>query len=109
MSKKYVIGLDIGTTSAKSVFFNTNGHVVSEHEVTYPVHNPKASWVEQNPYEIEKAAISAINISIRKASIQPEEIISLGFSAAMHSLIIVNEDGDALTNSITWADGRSID
>ncbi|MBU9714933.1 gluconokinase [Evansella tamaricis] len=109
MRIKYVIGLDIGTTSAKAVVFTTDGQVVSEHEIGYPTLHPHPSWVEQDPYVIEQAAISSIKIAIGKTTIQPGEILSLGISAAMHSLICIDDSGRALTNSITWADRRSMD
>ncbi len=45
MSKKqYVLGLDIGTTSAKAVLFQKDGIVVSENENAYPVSHPRPSW-----------------------------------------------------------------
>ncbi|MCD8510780.1 MAG: gluconokinase [Bacillus sp. (in: Bacteria)] len=108
MNKKYTLGLDIGTTSAKSVLFTTNGSVVSEHEVTYPTIHPEPAWVEQDPYIIENAAITAIKSTMEKSQIHPDELISIGLSSAMHSLICMDEKGDALTNTITWADGRSV-
>jgi len=36
------------------------------------------------------------------------EIAGVGFSAAMHSLLVVDANGYRLTNSIIWADNRSI-
>ncbi|MDG5786712.1 gluconokinase [Evansella sp. AB-P1] len=109
MGKEFVIGLDIGTTSAKSVLFNKRGDVFSEYEVSYPLIFPKKGWVEQDPYVIEKAAIKAVRQSIERSNINKHEIISVGISSAMHSLICVDENGEALTHSITWADGRGVD
>ncbi|ADU31094.1 gluconokinase [Evansella cellulosilytica] len=108
MISKYVIGLDIGTTSAKAVTFTTGGEVIGEHEEDYSIIQPFPEWVEQDPYAIETAALSAIKLSIEKAGINSAQIVSIGISAAMHSLICMSKDGDALTNSITWADRRSV-
>ncbi|WP_096437336.1 gluconokinase [Alteribacter populi] len=107
MLKKYVIGLDIGTTSAKSVIFNKHGDVISEDEQGYPTVHNKPSWSEQDPLLIEKAAISAIRLSLQKKGIHQDEIISAGISSAMHSLICTDENNNPLSPSITWADGRS--
>jgi gluconokinase len=108
MFKDFVIGLDIGTTSAKAVLFNRLGQVVSESEKNYPVSHPQPSWVEQDPYEIEQAAIKTIKTTLEKSDIQSAQLLGVGISTAMHSLICVDEQGEALSPSITWADGRSV-
>ncbi|WP_088105786.1 gluconokinase [Halalkalibacter urbisdiaboli] len=107
--KHYVIGLDIGTTSAKAILFTKNGVVLAENEGTYPVYHPHPSWVEQDPYEIEEAAIAAISGAVQKGGINRNEILCVGISSAMHSLICVNDQHEPLSPSITWADGRSVD
>ncbi|PYZ92187.1 gluconate kinase [Salipaludibacillus keqinensis] len=109
MLKQYVIGLDIGTTSAKSVVFLENGTVVAEDEQSYPVFHAQPSWAEQDPLIIEEAVITAFRHSLDKKGIKGEEIISVGLSSAMHSLICVDEKNNPLSPSLTWADGRSVD
>jgi gluconokinase len=108
MSKSYVIGLDIGTTSAKAVLFTTTGNVVAESEETYSLYNPSPSWSEQNPYEVEIAARNALNNVLDKSSIHSDLILAIGISSAMHSLICLDEMGEPLSPSIIWADGRSV-
>ncbi|WP_453997668.1 gluconokinase [Bacillus nitroreducens] len=107
MSHEYVIGLDLGTTSAKAVVFTLDGKVVAEAEDLVTSYYPKQGWVEQDPDEIERSAVKAINMAIKQANVNKEEIISLGISAAMHSIICMREDGEALSQAIIWADGRS--
>ncbi|PYZ95602.1 gluconate kinase [Alteribacter lacisalsi] len=109
MVKQYAIGLDIGTTSAKAVIFNKNGDVISEDEQGYPVVHRQPSWSEQDPLQIETAAITAIRQAIEKNSIDKEDIISVGLSSAMHSLICTDGKNCPLSPSLTWADGRSTD
>lgn len=108
MSKEFVIGLDIGTTSAKAVIFRKNGDVLSEDEQFYPTKSPYPSWSEQNPIQIEFAAINAMKNAIEKGQISGNQVLSVGLSAAMHSLICVDEKWEPLSPCITWADNRSI-
>ena len=61
MSKDLVLALDIGTTSAKAVLFELNGKLVAEAERMVTSNYPHAEWVEQDPIEIERASVSAIN------------------------------------------------
>ncbi|WP_252502073.1 gluconokinase [Sporosarcina sp. Marseille-Q4943] len=107
MTNSIVIGLDIGTTSTKAVAFNRNGIVVGEYEVEYPLHTPHHGWAEQDPLEIENAAIMAISSLIKTSTIDPDTILAIGLSSAMHSLICIDDEGEPLSPSITWADGRA--
>ncbi|WP_404461305.1 gluconokinase [Sutcliffiella horikoshii] len=103
----YVIGLDIGTSTTRSVIFNRNGEVVSESEHAYSTYRPKPNYSEQNPLEIESAARLAISTSISKLRITPNDIIGLSISAPMHSLICINDKNEPISPMITWADRRS--
>jgi gluconokinase len=103
--KRYVIGTDIGTTGTKSVLFTLTGEVISTSLLEYPLHSPDPDTAEQDPEEILQAVLRTIGQVTKQ--IQPEELLCLAFSSAMHSLIAVAEDGSLLTKSITWADNRS--
>ncbi|WP_280770444.1 gluconokinase [Salipaludibacillus daqingensis] len=107
MMKEFVIGLDIGTTSAKSVIFKKDGTVVSEDEQNYPVFHSHPSWAEQDPLLIERSAILAMKNALQSKGIKGEQILSVGLSSAMHSLVCVDEENNPLSPSMTWADGRS--
>ncbi|ARK31254.1 gluconokinase [Halalkalibacter krulwichiae] len=107
MSRELVIGLDLGTTSAKAVVFNLQGNVVAEAEEMITSYYPQTGWVEQDPNEIERLAVLAVRSAVEKAQIKEDELLTVGFSSAMHSLICVDHDGDALGRAIIWADGRS--
>ena len=109
MTTKYVIGVDIGTTSAKSVLFAKDGTVVSSDQIEYPMHSPTPETAEQNPEEIFRAVIQTVKNTMQASSVLPENILCVSFSSAMHSLIAVDETGKPLTECITWADNRSSD
>ncbi|MEH7112909.1 gluconokinase [Neobacillus niacini] len=107
MSREFVMGLDIGTTSVKACVFDINGKLISDVEKMNSFHYPEQGWSEQDPIEIERSAVEAIKEAVKKASIGKDELITLGFSAAMHSLICVNEEGSPISPALIWADGRS--
>jgi gluconokinase len=104
---KYVIGLDIGTTSAKAVVFNKSGDTIAESEKEYPLIKPRTNWAEQDPNIIEAAAVHAMKQALALKQISKNELIAIGMSSAMHSLICLDNDGQPLSKSIIWADGRS--
>ncbi|HEY9652307.1 MAG TPA: gluconokinase [Coleofasciculaceae cyanobacterium] len=103
----YVLGIDIGTTSTKTVLFTEQGNTVCKHSVGYSLTVPTPGAAEQNPDEIVSAVITTIKKVVSDSGIDPAQLLCLSFSTAMHSLIAVDAEGNLLTQSITWADNRS--
>ena len=102
-----MIGVDIGTTSTKSVLFSIDGSVIASHGIEYPLYSPAPETAEQDPEEIFQAVIHTIKETIQSSNVQPVDILCVSFSSAMHSVIAVDEAGKPLTRCITWADNRS--
>ena len=107
--KSYVIGLDIGTTSTKATMFTLKGNIVSSASVGYPILHPKADWAEQDPDVIYQSVVDSVRQLMEKTEIDPLQLLGIGLSSAMHSLIAMDKDGHRLTNSIIWADNRSVE
>ncbi|MFX3632417.1 MAG: FGGY family carbohydrate kinase, partial [Candidatus Pristimantibacillus sp.] len=107
MTSSYVIGVDIGTTSTKSVLFDTKGVLIASHTIEYPLYSPKPDVAEQDPEEIFRAVIGTIKQVVLNSSVDPSNVLCVSFSSAMHSVIAVDADGHPLTRCITWADNRS--
>ncbi len=105
--KRYVIAVDIGTTSTKTLVVGRDGTVFASHAVEYPLFTPEPGAAEQNPDEIFAAVIRSIRESVRKAGLSASQILCVSFSSAMHSIIAVDRNGHPLTPCIVWADNRS--
>ena len=107
MGKELVIGLDIGTTSVKAIIFDLKGKLIEEAEKMINSSYPQQNWVEQDPYEIEQQTVAVLKEVVTKAAVPQERLLAIGISAAMHSLICVDKNNEALSQVLTWADGRS--
>lgn len=103
----YMIGVDIGTTSTKSVLYNMRGEIIAVHHKEYPLLTPHSDIAEQDVQQIFDAVIETIAHVVKISGAKVEEIAFVSFSSAMHSLILMDESHQPLTNSITWADNRS--
>lgn len=108
MTATYFIGVDIGTTSTKAIVCSASGDVEGSGNQAYTILSPRPTWAEQDPKVIFTAVISAVRAAVDQANVTKQEIAAVSFSAAMHSLIAVDAEGALLTNSIIWADNRSI-
>jgi gluconokinase len=100
----YLLGIDIGTGSTKAVAIHFNGVAINSAQYHYPVKNPQPGYSEQDPELILGAFYNCITDTIKKTGQNP---YAISLSSAMHSLIPVNEYGNALSNMMTWADARS--
>ncbi|MES1223216.1 MAG: gluconokinase [Bacteroidota bacterium] len=103
----YYIGIDIGTTSTKAVAFSDTGDIIAKEDIAYPIIHPYPNYSEQNPSEIFEAVINGIaKITDTPGKNKP---VLISFSAAMHSVMAVDDAGKPLTNCIIWADNRASD
>jgi gluconokinase len=108
MEPRSFLGVDLGTTGTRAIVFSAAGAVQGQGHRDYPMLMPKPMWAEQDPHAILAAVVAAIRDAVAHANVSRHEIAAIGFSAAMHSLIAVDAKGHPLTNSIIWADNRSV-
>jgi gluconokinase len=98
-----VVGVDVGTTSAKAVAFDPEGREHGSSEKSYRLLEPSAGEAVQDPVEVTDAALE----SVRAALPQDARIVGLAFSSAMHSLVGLDEQEQPITPLLTWADNRA--
>jgi gluconokinase len=102
----YILGLDIGTTHAKVIAMSSAGENLHACKESYqPVEGLIPGHHEFNADIIRDAAIKLLLDTIKALPGQIPSAICI--SSAMHSLMLVNDKGNAITNLITWADLRS--
>lgn len=112
----YLLGIDVGTGSARAGLFTTEGALVAHYSREIQIWRPEPGFVEQSTDNIWGAIIECVREVIRKAMVRPEEIIGLGFDATC-SLVAVNDkgepvsiarDGEPTRNVIVWMDHRAL-
>ncbi|QGQ95292.1 gluconate kinase [Paenibacillus psychroresistens] len=108
VEKKYVVAVDIGTTSTKTLLVERSGSIRAEHSIGYGIISELPGRAEQNPAEIYEAVIAGIREVIASSRVQANEILCVSFSSAMHSLIAIDAQFNPLTQSIIWADSRAV-
>ncbi|HEY8929949.1 MAG TPA: gluconokinase [Mucilaginibacter sp.] len=101
---QYVLGVDIGTGSVKAVAVDLQGKAFADNQLFYAFSAPKPGYHEQDPEQLWRAFKDCIRGLVNKIGIPPQAV---GLSSAMHSLIPVDEQCDALAPMITWADNRA--
>ncbi|MCL2095292.1 MAG: xylulokinase [Oscillospiraceae bacterium] len=103
----YLLGIDIGTSSTKTVLFNVAGEVITSAADFYPMEQPKNGWAEQDPGDWWNAAATTIREVVAKAGINPKDIKGIGLSGQMHGLVMLGKDNKPVRKSIIWCDQRT--
>lgn len=108
-----LLGIDVGTSSIKvSVVDAANGSILATAQ--YPdteteILTPQHGWAEQSPdlwWEHVQKAIIGCN---QKIKYNPADIAAIGIAYQMHGLVVIDEDGNSLRNSIIWCDSRAVE
>jgi len=105
MTEAALMGVDLGTSSAKVVIIDEDGNVLAQASSKYPISTPAPNWAEQDPESwwsaVKEAIRAALNI------LGPRRILAVGFSGQMHGTVILGKDFKPLRPAIIWADSRS--
>jgi len=102
----FILSVDIGTSATKATLFDTDAKQVAIVRKHYPIHAPYKGWSEQEPEVIFDAVLGAIR-EIANSLPEGSRVLAVSFSSQLYSILAVNADGKALTNSLTWSDTRS--
>jgi gluconokinase len=102
-----VIGLDIGTTSAKAMAFGQDGAQLGGAETAYPLLEPEHGRAEQEPDTVLGAAVHVLRDAAADARKAGADVTGVSVSTAMHSLAGLDADHRPLTPLVTWADTRA--
>ncbi len=101
-----ILGADIGTTHIKVVTATTSGETISVLKAPVNTSQSPGGFHEQSPEEIFRTVVGLCSKALLAASAE-HKVLALSFSTAMHSLLLADEHGRAITPMLTWADIRS--
>lgn len=101
-----IIGVDIGTSSTKISAFTQQGIVLATSQETYPLLQPQPGYAEQDPEVICSATLRCIG-QVCHGLPPATKVEAISFSAAMHGIMAIDRNGNAITPILTWADTRS--
>lgn len=109
-NRKYILALDQGTTSSRSIIFDELGNMVAMSQKEFSQIFPQAGWVEHDPDEIWNSQLSTAKEAIRNAGITPGQIASIGITNQRETTIVWDKlTGMPVTNAIVWQDRRTAD
>ncbi len=101
------IGLDIGTTSAKAIAFANDATVLGVGSGPIATRHGPQGEAEQDPALVTAAALLALRDAATTAATRGYRVARIGISAAMHSIIPLDEHDAPLMPALIWMDNRA--
>ena len=107
-----ILGIDLGTSSIKASLLDAaSGEVLAKAQSParqeMPIQVPQSGWAEQDPATWWKHTEKAISVLARKTSLK--EVRAIGMSYQMHGLVLIDQQGQPVRQSIIWCDSRAVD
>ena len=112
---KYVIGIDVGSGSARAGIFSLNGDEKGFASTNIKIKNTEENFVEQSSTDIWNSVCKSVKKVLKIANINKNDVIAIGFDATCSLVAIdkndkpvsVNKEGDDYWNIIMWMDHRA--
>lgn len=106
--RNYLIGCDIGTSSAKSVIMDPNGSILASHYVEYKTYTPQAGWLEHDPRDYWRVFKENMHSILAESRISPSEVAGISVSACSPCCVMVDANANPLGYSQIWMDRRAV-
>ncbi len=101
-----LLGIDIGTSSAKAVLFNVDSsQIIAVAGQEYPINHPAPDRAEQDPDDWWRATVSIVRQVTSEAKI--DSVAGISFSGQMHGVVMVDQALKPFAPAIIWADQRT--
>lgn len=112
----YLIGVDVGTGSARAGVFDLDGRMLSSGKAEIRIWREPGGIVEQSGEQIWDAVCVAVRQAVARSGVAVGEIAGIGFDATCSLVVLdlhgaplpVGPSGDAQRNVIVWMDHRAI-
>ncbi len=100
---KYILSIDQGTTSCRSIVFDLNGRSIGVGQKEFAQHYPKPGWVEHDAQEIFQTQVDCIKESVKAAGIKGADIAAVGITNQRETTVVWDKaSGQPIHNAIVW-------
>lgn len=114
--EQFVIGVDVGTGSARAGLFDARGSMLASAVEPIQTWRPKPDQVEQSSDDIWRAICVCVRSTLQKTGIDAKSVAGISFDATCSLVALdkqnrplaVNEEGDNARNIIVWMDHRAL-
>jgi len=104
--KKYLIGIDLGTSGTKAALYQVDGKKIGEASAEVPIYYPKPGTVEQDQTDFYETAALTVRTCLESSGIDPRDVAAIAFDSQMAGVGLVDENFKAVARFDSWLDMR---
>lgn len=107
-AERYILTLDSGTTSVRSLVTNNKGDVIGVQQLEFPQYFPQSGWVEHDANEIWSAQQATMLTVKQTHNIRSEQIMGTGITNQRETIVVWSKaTGRPIYHAIVWQDRRT--
>ncbi len=106
-NKKYLMAIDLGTSTLKVAIFNSDGKIAAASSVEYPLSYPGKELVENDVEKYWEAIAGLVKRSLKDLTSDPSNILAISLSSQGETIVPVDKNINPLRPGIVGLDGRS--
>lgn len=106
MAKKYLIGVDLGTSGTKSALYQIDGKKIAEASVEVPLYYPKPGIVEQDMGDFYDTAALTTRRCVEQSGVASGEIAAIAFDSQMAGVGLIDHNFQPVARFDSWLDVR---
>jgi len=104
----YLLALDQGTSSSRSVVFDCDGRVVAIAQREVPQIYPQPGWVEHDPRDLWTTQLETAREVLKKAGLAARAVQAVGITNQRETTVVWSrQTGEPVHNAIVWQDRRT--
>ncbi|NTE83595.1 glycerol kinase GlpK [Agrobacterium tumefaciens] len=104
----YILAIDQGTTSTRSMVFDRDMRVIGVGQREFPQHFPASGWVEHDAEDIWKSVLETIRLALADAGIAASDIEAIGITNQRETTVLWDRNtGEAVHRAVVWQDRRA--
>ena len=104
----YLLALDQGTSSSRSIVFDAQGRMVAMAQQELTQHYPQPGWVEHDPLEIWRTQLATAREALAKAGVGASQVRAIGITNQRETTVVWNRTtGQPIHQAIVWQDRRA--
>jgi len=104
----FILSLDQGTTSSRSMVFDKQGNIISVAQKEFKQIFPHPGWVEHDAEEIWSTQFGTMAEAVAKANIVMKQIAGIGITNQRETTVVWERStGKPVYNAIVWQDRRT--
>jgi glycerol kinase len=110
MTSSYLLAIDQGTSSSRSVIYDRSASVVASAQQEFTQIYPQPGWVEHDPEEIWESVRNVTRKSMAEAGASAADIAGIGITNQRETTLLWDrQTGRCIYNAIVWQDRRTAD